>query len=70
MKQLTEHETRLREVWRDMLGKNSLSIPVRRSSDFFPIGGNSLLLLPLKTEIHRVFAVDIPLPELFHSNTL
>ncbi|KAI4230036.1 MAG: hypothetical protein L6R36_000415 [Xanthoria steineri] len=67
---LTEHETSLREVWRNVLGDISLSVSIRRSSDFFSVGGNSLLLLPLKTEIRRVFAVDIPLPELFQSSTL
>ncbi|KAL8999563.1 MAG: hypothetical protein Q9169_001652 [Polycauliona sp. 2 TL-2023] len=68
--QLTEHETRLRDVWRNVIGDISLSMAIRRSSDFFSVGGNSLLLLPLKTEIRRVFEVDIPLPELFQSSTL
>ena len=68
--QLTEHEIRLRDVWRNVLGDISFSLPIRRSSDFFSVGGNSLLLLPLKTEIRRVFGVDIPLPELFQSSTL
>ncbi|KAL8780315.1 MAG: hypothetical protein Q9213_006513 [Squamulea squamosa] len=68
--QLTKHETRLRDIWRKVLGDISLSVPIRRSSDFFSVGGNSLLLLPLKTEIGRVFEVDVPLPELFQSSTL
>ncbi|KAL8909684.1 MAG: hypothetical protein Q9171_004929 [Xanthocarpia ochracea] len=68
--QLTEHEIRLRDVWRNVLGDISFSLPIRRSSDFFSVGGNSLLLLPLKTEIRQVFEVDIPLPELFQSSTL
>ncbi|KAL8928298.1 MAG: hypothetical protein Q9172_000982 [Xanthocarpia lactea] len=68
--QLTEREIRLRDVWRNVLGDISFSLPIRRSSDFFSVGGNSLLLLPLKTEIPQVFEVDIPLPELLQSSTL
>ncbi|KAL8721656.1 MAG: hypothetical protein Q9225_001705 [Loekoesia sp. 1 TL-2023] len=68
--QLTEQEARLRDVWRSVLGDISSSMPIRRSSDFFFVGGNSLLLLPLKSEIRRVFAVDISLPELFQTSTL
>ena len=68
--QLTEHETRLRDLWRNVLDDISFSVPIRRNSDFFSVGGNSLLLLPLQSEIRRVFDVDITLPELFQSSTL
>ncbi|KAI9040688.1 PKS-NRPS hybrid synthetase psoA [Aspergillus affinis] len=68
--QLTEVEVRLREVWRRALGETSFSLPIHRSSDFFSVGGNSLLLLPLKAEIRRVFAIDLSLPELFQASTL
>lgn len=69
--QLTEHEIRLRDVWRGVLGDTvSKSIPIRRRSDFFSIGGHSLLLLQLQAEIRRVFGVAMALPELFQASTL
>ncbi|RDL31028.1 Nonribosomal peptide synthetase 14 [Venustampulla echinocandica] len=68
--QLTVTEVRLRDVWRNVLGEISSFIPIRRSSDFFSVGGNSLLLLPLKAEIWKDFAVEISVPELFQTSTL
>ncbi|KAL2280264.1 hypothetical protein FJTKL_12713 [Diaporthe vaccinii] len=68
--ELTEAEIRLRRVWRAALGDISSSVQIRRSSDFFSVGGNSLLLIPLRLEIRRVFAVDISIPELFQTSTL
>ena len=68
--QLTELEAQLRDVWRNVLGETSSSIPIRRSSDFFSVGGNSLLLLRLKSAILKEFAVDVPLSELFQISSL
>lgn len=68
--ELTEQEARLRDVWKSVLGEISSAIPIRRSSDFFSVGGNSLLLLRLKSEIRRVWGVEIPLSELFQTSTL
>lgn len=68
--QLTEEEVRLKEVWRRVLDETSSSMPIHRSSDFFSVGGNSLLLLPLRAEIRRVFGVDLSLPEIFQASTL
>jgi nucleoside-diphosphate-sugar epimerase len=68
--QFTEQELRLRYVWKSVLGEISTSVSIRRSSDFFSVGGNSLLLLRLRSEIRREFAVDIPLAELFQTSTL
>ncbi|CAI7602011.1 unnamed protein product [Penicillium viridicatum] len=68
--QLTSTEARVRDLWKHVLGDITSSIPIRRSSDFFSVGGNSLLLLPLKAEISRSFGVDIPIPEIFQASTL
>ncbi|KAK1966752.1 putative hybrid NRPS/PKS enzyme [Colletotrichum sublineola] len=68
--QLTENEARLRDIWRVVLGETTSSIPIQRSSDFFSVGGNSLLLLRLRAEIRQAFAVDFSLPELFQNSTL
>ena len=68
--QLTSTEARLREVWKSVLGDITSSIQIRRNSDFFSVGGNSLLLLPLKAEISQTFGVELPVPELFQASTL
>ncbi|KAK0725838.1 putative Nonribosomal peptide synthetase 14 [Lasiosphaeris hirsuta] len=68
---LTEYESKLKQVWRDIIQDvGGALVPIRRDSDFFSVGGNSLLLLRLKAEIRRVFAIEVSLPELFQSNTL
>ncbi|KAI0551296.1 putative hybrid NRPS/PKS enzyme [Xylaria curta] len=67
---LTQHEVRLKRVWRTVLGEVSASIPIRRDSDFFSVGGNSLLLLRLRAEIRKEFDIAIPVPELFQSSIL
>jgi pseurotin A synthetase (hybrid polyketide synthase/nonribosomal peptide synthetase) len=68
--QLTSTEARLRDVWKNVLGDITSSIPIRRSSDFFSVGGNSLLLLALKAEISQYFGVELPVSELFQASTL
>ncbi|KAI0184184.1 putative hybrid NRPS/PKS enzyme [Xylaria flabelliformis] len=67
---LTQHEVRLKRVWRTVLGEVSASILIRRNSDFFSVGGNSLLLLRLRAEIRNEFDITIPVPELFQSSIL
>ncbi|KAH2023248.1 Nonribosomal peptide synthetase 14 [Aspergillus fumigatus] len=68
--QLTPTEARLRDVWKNVLGDIASSIPIRRSSDFFSVGGNSLILLALKAEIAQVFGVGLSVSELFQASTL
>ncbi|EAW15062.1 PKS-NRPS hybrid synthetase psoA [Aspergillus clavatus NRRL 1] len=68
--QLTPTEARLRDVWKNVLGDIASSIPILRSSDFFSVGGNSLLLLTLKAEISQTFGVEHPVSELFQASTL
>ncbi|KAI1080032.1 putative hybrid NRPS/PKS enzyme [Whalleya microplaca] len=67
---LTEHETRMKRVWKDVLGEVGASMPIRRDSDFFSVGGNSLLLLRLRAEIKKEFEVDISVAELFQASVL
>ncbi|KAJ5985395.1 hypothetical protein N7522_012591 [Penicillium canescens] len=68
--QLTSTEARLREIWKTVLGDITSSIQIRRNSDFFSVGGNSLLLLPLKAEISQTFGVELTVPEIFQASTL
>jgi len=41
-----------------------------KTSDFFAVGGNSLLLLKLSDEIHRSFGIDLLLVQLFEASSL
>ncbi|PNY23690.1 LOW QUALITY PROTEIN: Hybrid Polyketide synthase-nonribosomal peptide synthetase [Tolypocladium capitatum] len=69
--EVTECEASLKEIWRDVIrGAGGVPVRIKRDSDFFSVGGNSLLLLRLKAEILRVFGIEVALPELFQSSTL
>ncbi|KAF4239421.1 hypothetical protein CNMCM8980_003116 [Aspergillus fumigatiaffinis] len=68
--QLSPTQARLRDVWKNVLGDIASSIPIRRSSDFFSVGGNSLLLLALKAEVSQLFGVELSVSELFQASTL
>ncbi|KAI0002322.1 putative hybrid NRPS/PKS enzyme [Xylariaceae sp. FL0662B] len=68
--ELTEHEARMKRVWREVLGELGASMPIRRDSDFFSVGGNSLLLLRLRAEIKKEFGVDISVADLFQASVL
>ncbi len=66
--QLTEAEKNLKAVWEDILPYTGLE--VSKQSNFFSVGGNSLLLLALQVEIRKHFNQNVSLPELFQINTL
>lgn len=65
---LTEAESDLKSVWEDILPLTGLAIT--KSSDFFSVGGNSLLLLELQVEMRKIFDKNISLQELFQASTL
>jgi hybrid polyketide synthase/nonribosomal peptide synthetase ACE1 len=70
--QMTETMTQLRQLWRDVLGKDSEKFgrAISPSTDFFKVGGNSLLIVRLQSRIRQVFNVTIHLVDLLSSNTL
>lgn len=67
---LTEVETRLKAIWEDVLSETGAGFHVTKHSDFFSVGGNSLLLLKLQADIRKDFNTNIPLPEIFQNSTL
>lgn len=68
---MTETEASLKRIWHDVIqGAGGIPVSIRPESDFFSVGGNSLLLLRLKAEVRSVFEVEISLAELFQSSTL
>lgn len=68
--ELTEIEAQLKAIWEDVLSGMGARFQIRKQSDFFAVGGNSLLLLKLQAEIRKKFNIDVSLPELFRSSSL
>jgi hybrid polyketide synthase/nonribosomal peptide synthetase ACE1 len=65
----TASEERLKKVWEDVLhGAHTLSI--NPNTDFFHMGGTSLLLLGLRDKIRAEFEVELSLVDLFETSTL
>ncbi|MEU1285621.1 non-ribosomal peptide synthetase [Kitasatospora sp. NPDC005856] len=63
---LTEVQTRLTELWGDVLGVE----PVGIDDDFFDLGGHSLLATDLLVATQREFDVDLPAQALYLSPTV
>ncbi|MCJ1261274.1 hypothetical protein MMC22_001138 [Lobaria immixta] len=69
--QLSETETRLRQLWEEVLTKDlSDHFVIDSKADFFQVGGSSLLLVSLQALIAKTFNCDLPLVELFDVSTL
>lgn len=66
---LTSTQTRLRPIWEKILSSESRPKIVAQT-DFFHIGGTSMLLLPLRKRISEEFGVSMPLVSMFASSTL
>ncbi|KAF2098822.1 polyketide synthase [Rhizodiscina lignyota] len=67
---LTDLEAQVVAVWQEVLpGAVQLS-RLTSDADFFLVGGNSLLLLKLRTELRMAFGCDVTLPELFRASTI
>ena len=67
---MTATEQRLRQIWTSVLPETSNRLDISRESDFFSVGGNSLLLMQVQSGIRDAFNVNLTLMELFHTNTL
>lgn len=68
---LTDAEKRMMEIWSEVLVERLVvSNKIDTSTDFFQVGGNSILLIKLRSNLERTFNVNISLPELFQSSTL
>ena len=53
-----------------LLVDNGEKLRIEKTSDFFSVGGHSLLLLKVQAEIRDRLSIDLTLPELFQNNTL
>ncbi|KAK0616902.1 hypothetical protein B0T14DRAFT_435063 [Immersiella caudata] len=63
-------EARLLEIWLEVLGEKNPTAATDVDSDFFHVGGNSLLLIALRTRIRAEGWPHLSLPELFQASTL
>ncbi|KAH8669587.1 polyketide synthase [Tricladium varicosporioides] len=67
---LTFVEKKLVEIWQEVLPETTQGLTINKETDFFAIGGNSLLLLKIQTLIQEISGFRIPLPKLFQETTL
>jgi pseurotin A synthetase (hybrid polyketide synthase/nonribosomal peptide synthetase) len=67
---LNPTELKMKHAWEDVLSEVGTGLQIKKDSDFFSVGGNSLMLMRLKAKIQEVFGVSIPLIELFQATTL
>lgn len=68
---LTPTEDTLSRVWDSILPLQSQGVHTLTSaSDFFQVGGNSMLLIDLRNAVRREFDIDIPLLRLFEHSSI
>lgn len=68
---LTETEAKLKGLWAEVIEGNVANAhDIGPNTDFFHVGGTSLILLGLQAQIRETFDVDFPLPEMFDLSTL
>ncbi|KAF2258395.1 hypothetical protein CC78DRAFT_587196 [Lojkania enalia] len=70
--EMTETMVQLERVWKDVVGTNmdKLGIELNPSTNFFLVGGNSLLVIRLQARIRQVFHAVVPLFKLMGDSTL
>lgn len=68
---VTASERDLRGIWRDVLGDACADISgIDSTTDFFLIGGSSVLLVKLQALLHGTLGVAVQLMQLFENSTL
>ena len=60
---LTDSESRLAKIWKDILGAKSIS----KSISFFEAGGDSLLSTKLMMELRKEYNVEVALTDIFEN---
>ncbi|TVY90824.1 Fusarin C synthetase [Lachnellula willkommii] len=75
---LSPWEQSLKEVWEEVLSTRTIHVSrskytqatINPGSDFFQVGGSSILMIKLKSLLEVQFGVKVSMPELFHASTL
>lgn len=65
-----QFQNEMAAIWRDILGDLIDGQKLEEGSDFFLVGGNSLLLIKVQSKIKERTRHDIPLAKLFEAGTL
>lgn len=70
--QLSTWENSIKEIWDEVLAQRATapSHDICRDTDFFSVGGNSLLLIKLRSILQSTFSIALSLPELFQTSRL
>jgi hybrid polyketide synthase / nonribosomal peptide synthetase ACE1 len=68
--ELTELESKVRHIWQELLPREMSQVSYSPSTDFFQVGGNSLLLVEMQAMIKNTFDIMVALLELFEASTL
>ncbi|GIJ83245.1 nonribosomal peptide synthase [Aspergillus pseudoviridinutans] len=63
-------EAELKMHWEEVLYQTAPAMPIYPKSDFFAVGGTSILLAKLQGTLRQSTGITIPLAELFKSSTL
>ncbi|KFY80141.1 hypothetical protein V499_00977 [Pseudogymnoascus sp. VKM F-103] len=67
----TKTQAALKEIWIQLLSEDiTASRPISTNSEFFEMGGNSLLLIRLRKNIQNTFDINIWLPTLMEATSL
>lgn len=67
---LSQDQQSMKDVWVSVLGYVAHAHAITASSDFFLVGGNSLLLIAVRDKLKKVHRRDLALVKLFQSTTL
>ncbi|KAI5463235.1 non-ribosomal peptide synthetase [Mariannaea sp. PMI_226] len=63
-------EDKMKQIWLSVLDGIVVEADIGPESDFFLVGGNSLLLIRIQNEVNKEFGTLLPLPKLFEASTL
>lgn len=70
-KPLTATENRLRQIWHEALPPQTRLVnEIDADSDFFQVGGNSMLMIKVRELIATQFGISLSIMRLFESSTL
>jgi acyl carrier protein len=58
---MTETESKLAEIWAELLNVNSISV----TDNFFDLGGHSLLAVLLVVRVKEAFGVELPIDDVY-----
>jgi len=69
-KQSESSQDKMKHIWLSVLGDLVTAEQIGPQSDFFLVGGNSLLLISIQKHVNKEFGFLLPLAKLFESSTL